>query len=56
MRLIDEASPEDFAKMFFEAVDEFYEEYREQSGSRLPDWEQALERAKREGVKSLGES
>jgi hypothetical protein len=52
---IDNSSPEEFSEMFFASVDEFYLEYREQSGSRQPDWEHAVERAKREGVVPLRE-
>jgi hypothetical protein len=45
-------SKEDFAREFIEAVEEFYQEWLdEQEGVKsLPDFEEALERVKREGM------
>lgn len=49
----DTISREEFAKLFFEGVDEGYREWQaaqNATSARLPDWEAAIARAKREGV------
>ena len=41
---------EKFSKSFIESVQEFYDEWVEENGGTLPNFEDALERAKSEGV------
>jgi hypothetical protein len=43
----------EFSKLFFEALDEIYQEWTEAEGKRLPDFEEAIERAKTEGVSKI---
>jgi hypothetical protein len=44
------APDERFSKSFMEAVEEFYEEWKVDNNAKLPDFEEALIRAKTEGV------
>jgi len=49
-------SREEFCCEFFATLDEMYRDWRKANNdATLPDWEEALVRAKREGVLPLGE-
>jgi hypothetical protein len=47
---VNEVTHEHFSRLFMEAVEEFYEEWKEKNEGRMPDFEAALSRAKRQGV------
>lgn len=51
MGKINEWSKSKFSHEFFATLEEMYQDWsREHNHARLPDWEEAIERAKREGV------
>lgn len=47
---VNELTHEEFSKKFMASVVEFYEEWRDENEARLPGFEQAIERVKRQGV------
>jgi len=49
-RKVSDIEHGEFSQLFFDAIEEMYQEWREAEGGRLPDFEEALERAKAEGV------
>ena len=54
--IVDDWSREKFCCEFFATLDEMYRDWRKANNdATLPDWEEALVRAKREGVLPLGE-
>tara|TARA_R110000851_G_scaffold28736_1_gene79729 strand:+ start:727 stop:897 length:171 start_codon:yes stop_codon:yes gene_type:complete len=50
MRDVKKIPPEEFRDLFFEAVEDFYNEWIDATGASMPMFEAALEHAKEKGV------
>ena len=50
MRDVKKIPPEEFRNLFFEAVEDFYNDWKEDNGASMPMFEAALEHAKEKGV------
>lgn len=50
MRDVKKIPPEEFRDLFFEAVEDFYNDWKEETGASMPMFEAALEHAKEKGV------
>tara|TARA_R110000851_G_scaffold275824_1_gene428538 strand:- start:4926 stop:5090 length:165 start_codon:yes stop_codon:yes gene_type:complete len=50
MRDVKDIPPKEFSKLFFEAVEEFYDEWVEDTGAQMPVFKAALDHAKKVGV------
>ena len=50
MRDVKEIPPKEFSKLFFEAVEDFYNEWIEDRGAEMPMFKAALDHAKKVGV------
>lgn len=48
--MVKKWTEEEFCREFWGSVDEFYGRWKENSGGRLPDWEAAIARGKRDGI------
>jgi len=49
-KMVEKWTEEEFCSEFWGSVDEFYGRWKENSGGRLPDWEAAIARGKRDGI------